>query len=86
MSLRKIKYPDARLKMGDTAKNAIDAPRNTINMQGILWGLYVTEGETTVGANYYRTDSGVGDNPKTPQIEGEGTLWIDQHPEPTFRG
>lgn len=86
MSLRKIKYPDARLKMGDTAKNAIDAPRNTINMQGILWGLYVTEGEVSTGAKYYRTHEGVGDNPRTPEVESDGTLWIDETIESTFRG
>ena len=86
MSLRKIKYPDARLKIGQAAANAIEAPRNTINMQGILWGLYVTEGEVTTGAKYYRTHEGVGDNPFTPETENEGTLWIDETIESTFRG
>lgn len=87
MSLRKIKYPDARLVTGNIAANAIDAPRNCINMSGILWGLYVTEeGGGTTGSKYYRTREGVGDNPRTPEVESDGTLWIDETVESTFRG
>ena len=88
MSLRRIKYPDARLHIGQAAANAIDAPRNCVNMQGILYGLYVTEeGGGTTGSKYYRTREGVGDNPFTPEVvESEGTLWIDETVESTFRG
>lgn len=56
-------------------------------MSGILWGLFVTEeGGGTTGSKYYRTHEGVGDNPKTPEVESEGTLWIDETVESTFRG